>query len=189
MFFKREGLIRVGRVPNKFNFLSEISDWEWTQNEQRQKTFSQHRDTESIILRFKPPWILDLERCNSYKGEPYRLQSYQSIQKYIKHISNYLNFFSKIYNISDYGCMIVKLKPGGRIPPHVDCGNYFTNCSRIHIPMKSSKEVDFHLGDSKINMKVGKYYQINNTNFEHSVFNRGSSDRIHIIFDLFELSK
>ena len=42
MFFKREGLIRVGRVPNKFNFLSEISDWEWTQNEQRQKTFSQH---------------------------------------------------------------------------------------------------------------------------------------------------
>ena len=25
MFFKRKGLIRVGRVPSKFNFLNEIS--------------------------------------------------------------------------------------------------------------------------------------------------------------------
>ena len=81
--------------------------------------------------------------------------------------------------------MIVKLNHGGRIPSHVDCGNYFTNCSRIHVPLKTSKEVDFYLGDSKINMKVGRYYQIDNTNFEHSVLNRGSSERIHIIFDLF----
>ena len=81
--------------------------------------------------------------------------------------------------------MIVKLKPGGRIPSH-GLWHYFTNCSRIHVPLKTSREVDFHLGDSKINMKVGRYYQIDNTNFEHSVLNRGSSERIHVIFDLFK---
>jgi hypothetical protein len=187
MFFKRKGLISVGSIPKKLNknLLNIIEDWEWKYNTQRQETFSQHKDTETILLRFKPPWILDLEKSNRYSGEQYYLHTYPSFSKYQSFVSDYLNLFSKKYRISDYGCMIVKLKSGGYIPPHIDTGNYFINGSRIHVPIKTSRKALFYLDDKKINMKVGKFYQIDNTNIEHSVSNDGSDDRIHIIFDLF----
>lgn len=187
MFFKKQGLIRVGSIPNSWNkkLLNMIDESEWNYNTQRQNTFIQHKNTESILLRFKPSWVLDLESKNLYNGQPYFLHTYPYFSKYQFIVSEYLKFFSKIYNISDYGCMIVNLKPGGSIPHHIDCGTYFEKCSRIHIPIQTSRKVDFYFGRSKINMKVGKYYHIDNTKISHSVINRSGFNRIHIILDLF----
>jgi hypothetical protein len=188
MFFKRKGIVKIGKIPKELNLktLNMIEELEWDFNNQRQKTYKPHKDTKSIILRFKPKWVLDLEGANCYDGESYQLEYYPLFYKYKHLVSEYLNILSKTYEISDYGCMIVKLKPNGLISPHIDVGNYFTNCCRIHIPLKTSNKVKFYFDKKETKMKVGNFYQIDNTKISHSVHNDGDIDRIHIIFDLFK---
>ena len=59
--------------------------------------------------------------------------------------------------------MLVKLKAGGKIPLHIDSGEYFDRGRRIHIPLQTNRKVVFHLGDRKFHMKKRIIYELDNT--------------------------
>ncbi len=75
------------------------------------------------------------------------------------------------------------LAPGAAIKPHRDhCLGYEDGVFRIHIPIQTNTEVEFILNKERINMKPGECWYID-ANFEHSVANRGTEERIHLVID------
>lgn len=80
-------------------------------------------------------------------------------------------------------CVLTKLPKQKNIDWHYDCGSFFNNSHRIHIPIITNDDVIFKIGDEEKNMKVGEMWEINNNNLRHGVFNNGNNDRIHLMFD------
>jgi len=80
-------------------------------------------------------------------------------------------------------CLYINLPAGKKVKPHVDMGYYLNSIHRLHIPIKTHKEIYFSVGNETINMEEGVCYEINNTR-QHSVDNNSSVDRIHLLLDI-----
>jgi mannose-6-phosphate isomerase-like protein (cupin superfamily) len=78
---------------------------------------------------------------------------------------------------------LLNLKAGAVIKPHRDYDLCFEKGeARIHIPVFTSPQVEFFIEEERIEMREGESWYINANNL-HRVSNRGSSDRIHLVFD------
>jgi hypothetical protein len=78
---------------------------------------------------------------------------------------------------------LLRLAVGAEIKPHRDyCLGYEDGCFRLHIPVITNSEVEFILDDTRLIMNEGECWYID-ANFIHSVANRGSADRIHLVID------
>ena len=78
--------------------------------------------------------------------------------------------------------MIVNLKPGGRIDPHIDHGAYAAFFDRYHLVLDSAPGNVFHCGDELVRMRTGEFWQFNH-HIEHTVLNRSAMNRYHVIID------
>jgi hypothetical protein len=54
--------------------------------------------------------------------------------------------------------------------------------ARIHIPVKTSPDVEFFLDGQRVVMNEGEAWYLN-FNLKHSVRNNGSTDRVHLVID------
>lgn len=157
------------------NLLSQIDKEHWKLNISRQKKYEVHKFTETISLRH----VKDLNFNN------FRFVNYEMVDYYKPIIDQYLEIISQHFTIKDYTALIVNLKPKGIINAHTDGGSrYFQLGHRLHIPIKTNNKVFFTVGNTRMNMKVGKIYEINNL-AEHSVENLSTENRIHLIIDIF----
>ena len=78
---------------------------------------------------------------------------------------------------------LLKLDAGAEVKPHSDnCLGYEDNCFRLHIPIITNSEVEFILDGKRLIMNEGECWYID-ANFIHSVANRGTEDRIHLVID------
>lgn len=77
--------------------------------------------------------------------------------------------------------MIVSLKAGGQITPHVDEGRYARYFARFHTVLQSSAECLFTCGGETVHMAPGETWWFNHQ-LEHSVVNDGP-ERLHLIID------
>lgn len=78
---------------------------------------------------------------------------------------------------------LLRLAVGAEIKPHSDyCLGYEDGCFRMHIPVITNPDVEFILDDERLIMKEGECWYID-ANFTHSVANRGTEDRIHLVID------
>lgn len=78
---------------------------------------------------------------------------------------------------------LLNLAVGAEIKPHSDhCLGYEDGALRLHIPIITNSEVEFILDDKRIIMNEGECWYID-ANFIHSVANRGTIDRIHLVID------
>jgi hypothetical protein len=158
------------------SLLSSIDNEHWKINTSRQKTYEVHRFTETIRLRH----VKDLNFNN------FRFVNYETFEHYKPIIDQYLEILSKHFTIKDYTALIVNLKPKGIIDTHTDNGSrYFELGHRLHIPIKTNEDVFFTVGNTRMNMEVGKIYEINNLT-THSVENNSTENRIHLIMDIFD---
>jgi aspartyl/asparaginyl beta-hydroxylase (cupin superfamily) len=82
--------------------------------------------------------------------------------------------------------MFANMHPGTVIPKHFDkiTNNSFKKSHRIHVPILTNDEVYFIIGDARCVAEVGKAYEINNRK-QHGVENKGDTDRVHLIFDIY----
>lgn len=147
--------------------------WVWTEDDVRQKNFTQHKDTETIVLLWRVGWnphkIIRKSGCD-YIGQ----EASDLLDEIIKDHYEEGGEFMK--------AMVTKLKPGGKINLHIDSHESFKIGHRIHVPLKTSKDVVFNINGERVIMEEGKGYEINNL-LPHEVFNNGTEDRIHLIFD------
>ena len=78
---------------------------------------------------------------------------------------------------------LLQLAVGAEVKPHIDnCLGYEDGSFRLHIPIITNPEVEFILDGKRLVMNEGECWYID-ANFIHSVANRGSHDRIHLVID------
>lgn len=95
-------------------------------------------------------------------------------------------YFQKV--LAQFPCQfssvrLLNLAPGAEILPHQDYNlGYEDGVFRLHIPIQTNPKVSFLLNGVSLQMQAGQCWYTN-VNFEHSVANRSSEERIHLVFD------
>jgi quercetin dioxygenase-like cupin family protein len=96
------------------------------------------------------------------------------------------NYFGEV--IQKFQCPVIsarlmKLDAGAVIKPHRDHeSGYEDGMFRIHVPVLTNPLVEFILDAEKLPMKQGECWYTN-VNFEHSVANKGTEARVHLVID------
>lgn len=101
---------------------------------------------------------------------------------FVKLKEHFQNIFN---NYEIIRAVLVNLPAGKDIPKHLDAGDSLMYAHRCHIPIITNDDVLFTVDNETINMKQGEIYEINNSKL-HSVDNKGTTDRYHLIVDIEE---
>ena len=81
--------------------------------------------------------------------------------------------------------MLARMAPGGVIHPHRDENPAAKWPHKIHVPLLTNDDVIFYVGGQPHHFAEGEAVEVNNMGF-HAVENRGTTDRIHLIFEYFD---
>ncbi len=147
----------------------------WDEHKGRQKDYEVHRQTQSIVLLFAN--IDDWPTIEVIKPPGWDRLAGVAAPLMDSIIDRWYPPGGRIIR-----SMVAKLPPGARIDPHRDRHPSFGCGHRIHAPVATNSKVRFSVDGRPYNLQVGQVYEINNLKV-HSVINRGSTDRIHFIFD------
>lgn len=82
-------------------------------------------------------------------------------------------------------CEINWLFPGDMLPYHRDPNWWHEHSHRIHIPVTTNPDCFWLVEGRETHLDVGRHYEINNRRF-HAMINRGTTPRLHLVFDLLE---
>jgi len=78
---------------------------------------------------------------------------------------------------------LLRLEAGAEIKPHTDYElGYEDGQFRLHIPIVTNPDIEFILDGERLTMLPGECWYTN-VNFVHSVANRGTEDRVHLVID------
>jgi hypothetical protein len=84
--------------------------------------------------------------------------------------------------------MLARMAPGGVIHPHHDNAPAAAWPHKIHVPLTTNPGVVFLQEGTPHHFPVGEAFEVNNLD-EHGVENRGETDRIHLIFEYYDLDQ
>ena len=80
------------------------------------------------------------------------------------------------------------MRPGGSIQPHRDANPAAKWPHKIHVPLETNPGVSFVIDGVSHHLEVGEAAEVNNMGV-HSVTNAGGTDRIHLIFEYYDLDQ
>jgi len=81
--------------------------------------------------------------------------------------------------------MLARLPAGSEISPHKDLeASYYIH--KIHVPLSTNPETTFRVGMQTRHLPVGEIMEVNNKRM-HFVKNDGELDRIHLIFECYNM--
>jgi len=141
---------------------------------------SPHNEVSDIILR-APELTVDstpFELWNSIQCVNYR--TFDNFPLVYQHVLDIM----RLVDGTQLGRVIItKLKPDGKITPHIDKGDAGDAYTRYHTVLKGKKGNNFTSGRDTVSMLSGQTWWVNN-HITHSVHNDTDDDRIHIIMDI-----
>ncbi len=81
--------------------------------------------------------------------------------------------------------MLARLPAGGEISGHIDrdASHYI---HKIHVPLITNSKTIFHVGKKARHLPAGEIVEVNNKR-KHAVKNDGDQDRIHLIFECYNM--
>ena len=159
----------LGEFDTSF-FQKHLSDVNWEEYVDRQANRLGMHDTYTV------PIIWDLN-MKSIKHWPV----YSVFEKEIEKINT---IFTDILGPGAiYSCVLTKLPAGKSIDMHYDNGKFYRTSSRVHIPLVTNEQTFFQVGSDIVNMKVNEMWEICNHGMLHGTYNKGNTDRIHLMFD------
>ncbi|MBV8652221.1 MAG: aspartyl/asparaginyl beta-hydroxylase domain-containing protein [Alphaproteobacteria bacterium] len=139
---------------------------------------SAHPDTETIYLRM-PPTLSRETIFESLDSIDYPLMQEPAIREAVAAVS-------RLAGGRAARAMIVKLKPGGRIAPHVDEGAYAAATRRYHLPIATNPLAWLEAGGERLHLPAGTLWWFDKHAL-HRGGNDGATDRIHLIVDTLPL--
>jgi hypothetical protein len=155
--------------------LDKLGDGPWNADTARQKVFAVHKDTQTIIIQDFP---LDWDGA----GFPATLTNSKVVSLYPLLLPLISNLELKL-NGKAARVLLVKLASNSSVYPHVDGGYYLNSAHRVHIPVKTNKDVLFTVNNVQRHLAINECIEISNSH-EHSVVNNSSEERVHIICDI-----
>jgi len=84
--------------------------------------------------------------------------------------------------------MLARMGPGGVIHPHRDTNPAAQWPHKIHVPLVTNPDVTFFVDDVPYHFAEGEAVEVNNM-ADHAVANRGPTDRIHLIFEYYDIEQ
>lgn len=84
--------------------------------------------------------------------------------------------------------MLARMAPGGVIHPHRDENPAARWPHKIHVPLQTNDKVVFYVDGKGYHFPEGHAVEVNNLGV-HSVTNGGDTDRIHLIFEYFDVAQ
>jgi hypothetical protein len=84
--------------------------------------------------------------------------------------------------------MLARMAPGGVIKPHRDANPAAKWPHKIHVPILTNDKVVFFVEGIGYRMPEGEAFEVNNMGV-HAVENNGDSDRIHLIFEYYDIDQ
>ncbi|MDX1405857.1 MAG: aspartyl/asparaginyl beta-hydroxylase domain-containing protein [Woeseiaceae bacterium] len=161
-----------------------LTDEQWNEFSVRQARYEVHRHTQTIGLVYDPDFR------HSHPTKLPTLQVFEpALRPALKKVADHFEESAKGRKlIEQYGlgyfirATLVKLKAGRGIAAHQDLNFSLTHSHRVHLPLITNDDVIFTVGNEAQNLPEGELVEINNRRM-HSVDNRGSSDRVHLILD------
>lgn len=98
--------------------------------------------------------------------------------------------------VRDYGyargafprVMLARMAAGGVIQPHRDANPAAKWPHKVHVPLITNDRVIFRVEGDKRHLAEGEAVEVNNMG-THSVDNLGSTDRIHLIFEYYDMDQ
>ena len=84
--------------------------------------------------------------------------------------------------------MLARMAPGGVIHPHRDQNPAAKWPHKVHVPLLTNDGVTFTVDGKSYHFAEGEAVEVNNMGL-HAVENRGSTDRIHLIFEYYDLDQ
>ncbi len=84
--------------------------------------------------------------------------------------------------------MLARLPPGGVIAPHRDANPSARWPHKIHVPLQTNDQCTFFIGGVGYHLPEGEACEVNNLDV-HAVTNNGAADRIHLIFEYYDLDQ
>ena len=84
--------------------------------------------------------------------------------------------------------MLARMAPGGIIHPHRDENPAAKWPHKIHVPILTNSGVAFSVDGITYQFAEGEAVEVNNMGL-HAVENRGETDRVHLIFEYYDLDQ
>ena len=84
--------------------------------------------------------------------------------------------------------MLARMAPGGAIHPHRDGNPAAKWPHKIHVPLLTNDKVTFFVDGVGYHLPEGQAVEVNNMGV-HAVRNDGATDRIHLIFEYYDLAQ
>ena len=84
--------------------------------------------------------------------------------------------------------MLARMPPGGVIHPHRDANPAAKWPHKIHVPVLTNDKVTFYVDGVGRHLAEGEAVEVNNMGV-HAVTNEGDTDRIHLIFEYYDLDQ
>ena len=155
--------------------MQRLDETVWTEKTYRQESFNVHRSTESIVLCF-----LNLDRWPDLVVA--RDVGWDRLGDAAEPLMDSIIECHYEPGGSVIRAMAVRLRPGGRITPHVDEHESLRVSHRIHVPLITNPRVRFFIDGVPHRFAPGRAVEVNNQ-LSHSVMNDGKTSRVHFIFD------
>ena len=175
---RRLGAVDIGQLKTAVLALPE-SVWQ-AENESKPNRFGALDATQHIIFRFVSNFIdwrqsYDHPLWSEWQGllEPVLSQATAAYG----------------YQRGDFPrVMLARMAPGGVIHPHRDQNPAAKWPHKIHIPLLTNDKVTFFVDGTGYHLTEGEAVEVNNMGV-HAVENRGTTDRIHLIFEYYDLDQ
>jgi hypothetical protein len=84
--------------------------------------------------------------------------------------------------------MLARMAPGGIIQPHRDANPAAKWPHKIHVPLLTNERVTFYIDGVGYHFPEGEAVEVSNMAV-HAVQNAGTTDRIHLIFEYYDLDQ
>ena len=156
----------------------------WQADSSRQQVFDAHTSTQTLKL------IADADFRHTHPTVHPSFQAFEPLMApLMQHIrSFYLQTLRQRSVAEKHGpgyfirALLTRLGPGTEITQHIDDGYSLKRCHRIHVPLVTSQQTIFRVGETRLHMGEGEMWEINNRRL-HAVTNGGDTARIHLIMD------
>lgn len=153
-----DGLSAVGWTRH---FVPQNYDGDWSVIPLRGKAGAKH----PVAMIYADPTCTDFEDSPMLAACPYFRQVLDTFQAPLRAVR------------------LMRLTPGSVIKEHTDLDLSFEEGTvRIHVPVVTDTGVEFYLNRSRVVLDAGSAWYLRLSD-PHSVVNRGSSDRVHMVID------
>jgi hypothetical protein len=147
------------------------------EDERKENKFDVLRDTQHVIFRFTPG--------NADPRESYSNPAWDLFKPLLLPIMDTVTEPYGYKEVEYSKVMLARLRAGSTIDPHVDGRGSNLVSHKIHVPLVTNPDALFYVNGKVRHLEAGRAYEVNNI-VRHGADNRGSEDRIHLIFEHYD---